>query len=279
MQFGTEKNKRKETVKRFKKTIRAFSKTNTRAFPWRELNRNPYHVLVSEVMLQQTQTARVIEKFRNFLKVFPTVAALAGASDKAVLGMWSGLGYNRRALFLKRAAHQIITLYEGVVPTKIETLKTLPGIGPYTAVAIAAFAYNQPCIFIETNIRTVFIHHFFPKARTKISDDVLLPFIAETLDTKNPRAWYEALMDYGAYLKQQGNTLHRKSKSYAKQSTFKGSVREVRGSILRQLITNAQTRIQLAKTTRFSNERIEAALASLVKEKMIQKKGNQYFIP
>lgn len=256
--------------------------------PWRKTT-DPYKIAVSEVMLQQTQVGRVIEKYKEFLKAFPTARSLANAPLQQVLLLWSGLGYNRRARFLQKMAQTVTLEYVGVFPKDFDTLLKLPGIGQYTAGAISAFAYNKPVPIIETNIRTVYLHHFFfaaPKSLKKtkaggelvddtISDKELLPLITETLDHKNPREWYWALMDYGSYLKSTGVRIHRNSKQYVKQSTFKGSLREVRGGVLRILTKQSVTGMQLQKTLSFEKERIDQAVMSLMQEGVISRKGNK----
>lgn len=213
--------------------IYSYYRSHKRLFPWRDTE-NTYHVYLSEVMLQQTQTGRVREKFAEFLSVLPTWQALATAPLSAVLSLWQGLGYNRRAKFLHESAQRIVRDHEGTVPSDIETLESLPGIGPATARSIAAFAYNKPVVFIETNIRTVFIHEFFPGER-EVSDADLLPFIEATLDRDNPRQWYYALMDYGVMLKQTLPNPSRRSKHHVVQSRFEGSDRQIRGACIRAL--------------------------------------------
>ncbi len=172
-------------------------------------------------MLQQTQVERVIPKYKAFLKAFPTPQKLAKAPLLRVLKLWSGLGYNRRAKYLWEAAKQWGA-----------PIETLPGVGPYTASAVHVFAFNKPEILIETNVRTVFIHHLFPKSK-KVTDRRLVPFITHTLDTKNPREWYSALMDYGSHLKSTHPNPSRRSKHHTTQKPFKGSDREIRGVILK----------------------------------------------
>ncbi len=222
-------------LSRFQKIVWDFYKSHGRHdLSWRETT-DPYRILVSELMLQQTQVARVIPKYQAFLKLFPTVKKLAGASQADVVVAWQGLGYNRRAKFLHKAAHVVMEQYKGVFPISEVGLRTLPGVGSYTAAAIATFAYNIPTVFIETNIRRVFIHHFF-KVQQNVSDSQLLPYIQKSLDTKNPRAWYWALMDYGASLpKIVKRNPNRHSRHYVKQSVFVGSLRQARGAILRTL--------------------------------------------
>ena len=162
-----------QQIKRFKEVVWSYYKTSARAnLPWRK-KINPYRIWVSEVMLQQTQVDRVIVFFDTWMKSFPTVKNLANASQIDILKQWKGLGYNSRALRMKQAAQTIIDSYKGIFPKNIEELQTLPGIGPYTAGAISAFAYNQPIAIIETNIRRVFIHHFFQDYTDVHDEDIL----------------------------------------------------------------------------------------------------------
>ncbi len=225
----------------FKKIVWAHYKKHGRHdLPWR-LTKNPYRILVSEIMLQQTQVERVIPFYKNFLKQFPTVQALAVAPLAEVLKAWQGLGYNRRAKMLHAAAKEVVAKHKGKFPPIYSELVELPGIGPYTAGAVAAFAYNHDVIFIETNIRTAITHHFFNERNTTIYGSVSDAQIHEILEKLLPkgksREWYSALMDYGAYLKKSGVKLNAKSKHYTKQSKFTGSLREARGAILRALAT------------------------------------------
>ncbi len=221
-------------IAHFITTIYDFYALNKRPFPWRDVE-NSYYVLVSEIMLQQTQTYRVIDKFNQFISLFPTVEALASAPLSLVLGAWQGLGYNRRAKFLQQAAQRIVAQHHGRVPNDPQELEALPGIGPATAASIAAFAYNTPTVFIETNIRAVYIHFFFPD-QEKVHDRDLMPLISASLDYKNPRQWYYALMDYGVMLKKLHKNPSRKSMHHTTQSRFEGSVRQIRGAILRALV-------------------------------------------
>lgn len=218
----------------FIKTVKDFYSLNNRPMPWRQTT-DPYFILVSEVMLQQTQVDRVIPKFENFISHFPTVMDLAKAEFRDVLAQWAGLGYNRRALWLHQGAKQIVEKYDGKYPKTIEELISLKGVGHNTAAAICAYAYNKPVVFIETNIRAVFIHHFFP-GRTDVSDAELYPLVQCHVDNKNPREWYWALMDYGVHIKKLHRNPARKSKHHTKQSKFEGSNRQLRGNILKLLL-------------------------------------------
>jgi A/G-specific adenine glycosylase len=260
----------------FKKTVLDYYHAHGRhTLPWRK-TRNPYNILVSEIMLQQTQVSRVIEKYQEFIHLFPNVHTLARASLKHVLSVWNGLGYPRRALYLHQTAKKIIQEYDGMFPKNKEALQSLPGIGPYTAAAVAIFAYNQPHVCIETNIRTVFIHAFFPD-KEHVSDTELMKYVAQTLGG-DPRSWYWALMDYGSYLKKEGVKVHRKSNMYVKQSRFKGSDREIRGKILRILLKESCTSTKLATILGEQKERINAILQALLSEKLITQKRNIFYI-
>ena len=179
----------------FQAKIWNFYHQNNRPFDWRE-EITPYKIVVSEVMLQQTQTSRVIDKFTNWMKVFPSWKDLAQASEISVLQAWQGLGYNRRGLALHKIANIVINEHNGVLPNCPATLETFPQIGPNTAASICAFAFNNPVTFIETNIRTVYTHEFFPD-QSDIHDRDLLHLIEKTVDQNNAREWYYALMDYG----------------------------------------------------------------------------------
>ena len=216
--------------------INTYYAINKRHFPWRDVE-NPYYVFVSEVMLQQTQTHRVIDKFAQFIEAFPTVYDLAAAPLGAVLFVWQGLGYNRRGKFLHQAACIIVARHNGIIPDDPRLLVELPGIGSAPAASIAAFAYNKPTVFIETNIRAVYIHSFFPN-QEKVADSELIPLIAQSVDQLNPRQWYYALMDYGVMLKKTHQNPSRKSKHHTTQSPFEGSIRQVRGAVLRVMLAN-----------------------------------------
>lgn len=245
--------------------------------PWRQPEADgsfdAYKIMVSEVMLQQTQVFRVIPKFTDFIRLFPTIDSLAKAELGAVLRTWSGLGYNRRAKFLHQAARQIRQDYMGNVPQDPEELVRLPGIGPNTAAAIVVYSFNQPMIFIETNIRTVFIHHFFP-GRTAVTDKAILEIVQTTLDHDNPRTWYWSLMDYGTYLKQTVGNLNKASKSYAKQSTFHGSRRQIRGRIIRVLGERTQSQTALAKL--IDDDRFPDILQELLSEGLVHKERTRF---
>ncbi len=243
-----------------------------RDMPWRQTD-DPYKIMVSELMLQQTQVDRVVPKYQDFISRYPDVFALATAPLGDVIGLWNGLGYNRRAKFLHDAAAKIVTDYDGQVPSTLQELTSLPGIGPNTAGAILAYAFNQPASFIETNIRTVYFQYFFADSHL-VTDDELRRVVYETADRENSRQWFWSLMDFGSYLKKQGAAQLSKSAHYKKQSPFKGSVREVRGQILRLLTQSDMSERELRQTVN-ADERFTGALQALIKEGMINVSGGK----
>jgi A/G-specific adenine glycosylase len=256
-------------VKAFRKQILTYyKKAGRHSLPWRH-TRDPYEILVSEVMLQQTQVSRVLSKYPQFLSLFPTAEALAKAPVAEVLKAWQGLGYNRRALNLKKAAEVVVKDFAGTFPKTIAELESLPGIGQSTRGAIMAFAFGIPTVFIETNIRSIYLHHFF-KGKTKIHDKKLLPLIEKTLDTKNPRDWYYALMDYGVHLKQTLPNPSRHSKHHSKQTAFKGSNREVRSLILSSVLKGTSSRKEIIKRIGKTTHDVEKNIKALISEGFIE---------
>ena len=261
-------------VERFRGTIYRHYQAHKREMPWRQ-TRDPYHILVSEIMLQQTQVERVLGKYDQFLSQFPNFPALDRAPWPEVLAVWQGLGYNRRALALKRLAQVVMAQWGGLLPDNEEDLRALPGIGPATAGAILAFAFEQPVAFIETNIRRVFLHFFFSN-QNGIKDREILPLVQETLDRERVREWYYALMDYGADLKRLGPNPNRRSAHYARQSPFNGSNREVRSLILKTLLTApADSLEKLARNIGKPKTRTRTALEQLLAEGFVVREGKQ----
>ncbi len=261
----------------FRKTVKAFYRRHGRDLPWRHTD-DPYRILLSEIMLQQTQVSRVMGKYEAFLERFPDIASLAGAPLQDIMEAWQGLGYNRRALSLKKLAEKVVQDFGGTIPEREEDLKRLPGIGSATAAAICAFAWNQPVVFLETNIRAVYIHHFFDGS-SRVGDEELLPLVALTLDRKNPRRWYNALMDYGVFLKKRHANPARGSERYRKQAPFEGSDRQIRGAILRILVERPGiSEEELAAELPFEAERIGKNVDGLVREGMVTKKGSSLFV-
>lgn len=246
----------------------AFYSRYERSLPWREIgDEDPYRaykILVSELMLQQTQVERVIPKYELFVKLFPSTESLAEATLGEVLGVWIGLGYNRRAKYLLEAA----ALLRGrEFPRTVEELVKLKGVSRNTASAILTYAFNQKHIFVETNIRTVIIATFFSQSGS-VEDKQIESKLEELLDaySGNYCEFYWAIMDYGTYLKKQGNKAHQKSKLYKKQSSFPGSVRQLRGELLRRAAYGqslAQLRDEVPDT------RLDDVLARLVQEELV----------
>jgi A/G-specific adenine glycosylase len=242
--------------------------------PWRETF-DPYHILVSEIMLQQTQVERVALKYGPFITAFPDVAALAQAPFREVMAQWQGLGYNRRALALQRLAQRLVAEFQGRLPASVPLLRTLPGIGAATAGALAAFAFNQPVVFIETNIRRVFLHCFFAD-QTGISDREILPLVEQTLDRTRPRPWYYALMDYGSMLKRTTPNPNRRSVHYQRQSPFVDSDRQIRGLILKALLTAPTlTPAAMVQAVGKSPDRTLALIDTLIKEGFLEQAGHR----
>jgi len=243
--------------------------------PWRK-QITPYRVVVSEIMLQQTQVDRVIPLFNAWMKQFPSWRALADAPQSKVLRVWKGLGYNSRALRLQKLAQLITKEYKGKLPKTYDQLVTLPGIGPYTAGAVCAFAYNEYIPIIETNIRRIFIHYFFKDAH-EVTDTEILSVIDDIGIIENPREWYAALMDYGSTLpKIVRHNPNTKSRHYTKQSTFKGSDRQLRGQIL-ALLLEKQT---VAKDVLFkqlgrATKRYQTIIDHMEKEGFVQQTKNR----
>jgi A/G-specific adenine glycosylase len=266
-----------KTVRLFRAVVYKFYEGHGRELPWRR-TKKPYHILVSEMMLQQTQVGRVMDKYPLFLKRFPDFNRLAQSSLRSVLRTWQGLGYNRRAAHLRKAAQLVASQWHGRLPRDAEKLVTLPGVGRATAGAILAYAFNQPVVFIETNIRTVFLHFFFKNKRA-VADAAILPLIEKTMDKKKSRVWYYALMDFGAMLKKQYGNPNWRSAHHTRQSRFHGSDRQIRGMILRSLVRQRRVSlVELARGISVSEDRLRSILARLEKEQLISRKDRFYSI-
>jgi A/G-specific adenine glycosylase len=264
----------------FKDIVWDFYAQHPRQLPWRQVNDDgtldPYCVLVSEMMLQQTQVQRVIPKYSTFLQSFPDISSLATAPLGDVLQAWSGLGYNRRAKYLWQSARTLASEPRQGFPNSIEELVKLPGIGPNTAAAILTYSYNRPHIFIETNIRTIYIYHFFPEEE-RVSDAALLQLVASTVDEENPREWYWALMDYGSWLKKTVGNYAQYSKQYVKQSRFEGSDRQIRGKILKMLGQRSYQKSEMFEA--LQDTRSERIINALIFEGLVKSNGSQINLP
>lgn len=286
MQKPSKELKRTKKEQTFIDTVMAYYRTYGRhTLPWRTLHADrrgyvdAYRILVSEVMLQQTQVPRVQLKYTEFVHTFPTVCDLATAPLSAVLRVWQGLGYNRRAKMLHQCAQTIVNEHGGVFPCTYTELCDLPGIGPYTAGAVMAFAYNEPIPLIETNVRTVYLHHFFAD-REEVSDRDILALVARTLDHDDPRSWYAAIMDYGTYLKKEYGNLNQRSKHYTRQTAFKGSDRQIRGAILRAAAAKPfSLRVLPAELRDHDTEKLLTLLDALCAEGLLEKRRTRYQLP
>lgn len=266
-------------IAQFRRLVWGYWRAHGRhSLPWRRSHR-PYPVLVSEIMLQQTQVDRVIPYYRAWLKKFPTVRALANAPLSEVLIAWQGLGYNRRAKMLHEAAKLVVEKHAGKIPLNVQQLEALPGIGHYTARAVAAFAGNQDAVFLETNLRTAIIHHFYTD-RTSVTDAEILDVLEQALPRGRSRDWYAALMDYGAHLKRSGIRTNARAAGHAPQKAFSGSAREARGAIVRALSMGKKTHAQLTALLGESRkEQITEQLMRLVAEGIISKHRTTYTLP
>jgi A/G-specific adenine glycosylase len=230
-----------DALSAFRARVLAHGHKLYRDLPWRR-TRDPYAIWISEVMLQQTQVSRVDGRWQRWLERFPSVDALAAAQTADVLDEWQGMGYNRRALALLRAAQQVSEA-GGAMPCEVADLVALPGIGPATAAGIRAFAFDLPGVYLETNVRTVFLHELYPDA-VQVPDRELIPLVEATcpVDASNPaddpRSWYYALLDYGAHLKRTVPNPSRRSRTHVRQSRFEGSHRQKRAMVVRSLLAH-----------------------------------------
>ena len=267
-----------------------------RAYAWRRGRPSAYRTLVSELMLQQTQAARVEPLFRSFLRRFPTVASLARASRADVLRAWAGLGYNRRAVHLHAAAQAVVRDHRGRVPTDVEALRSLPGVGPYTAAAVASIAGGAPVAALDVNVRRIVERAGFgDEAVPRSSVDAAA---ARWVDRDDPGSWNQALMDLGrehcrAMPRCEGCPLiracrwHRERSPGApvdrrskRQGRFAGSMRQVRGRLVDVLRTRSSAGpAALARATGFDAGRVGEALDGLVRDGVVERSGRSYRLP
>ncbi len=251
-----------------------------RDMPWRD-QPTLYYVLVSELMLQQTQVSRVLVKFAEFTKAFPDVESLARADLADVLRSWQGLGYNRRAKFLHQAA-QLIAAKPAAFAAGQQTellerqLATLPGVGPGTRGALLNYVYEIPTAYVETNIRTVYFHHWYAD-RQDVTDRELLEIVDRTMDRTQPREWFWALMDYGTELKRTHGARLSQSKHYKKQSPLEGSVRQVRGQLIARL-TAGSLRCDELENEYAADERLAPAVSGLIRDGLITRRAGRLYL-
>lgn len=275
------------TIARFQKTILDWYKENRRDMPWRN-TKDTYKILVSEIMLQQTQIPRVLPKYQEFLQAFPIPEALAKTPDSKLMKIWAGLGYWRRAKYLKETAKTIAKEYQGKFPKDPQILETLPGIGPYTARAVACFAFNHSEAFIDTNIRRVYLSFFFER-KNSVPDKEILKIAQKAVDTLpkgiSPREWHYALFDYGAVVLKNNRAINKRSRHYAKQSKFQGSFRSFRTKAVRFILASPENKVThkeldtfLKKELKSSNYTPQEIIAALLKDNLIKKSKTYYFL-
>ena len=255
-------------VLQLQQKVLEFFADHGRDLPFRRTT-NPYRITVSEFMLHQTQVERVVPKYQAWIKRWPSWRALAKASRRDILSAWSGLGYNRRAIYLQDCARKISAQFRGRLPQDASTLEKLPGIGPYTARAILIFAFNQPLAAIDTNIRRVLLHEFVWPTKTSAGD--LMRLAERVLYIDDPRIWHYALMDYSrlALPKQMAAI-----PPLTRQSRFAGSIRQIRGEIIRQLTSKRSVRQStIARMLDRTPEDVSKAVESLQSEGLISVTG------
>lgn len=278
--------------------ILAWYRRNGRALPWRQTH-DPYHILVSEVMLQQTQVDRVIPKYHAFLTQFPTVMALASAPRAAVITAWAGLGYNRRALYLQKAAQKVLRDRDGIFPETIEELRELPGVGDYTARAILSFGFQKPVAMMDTNHRRFYQRVFFG-LNTK-SDQALLAAAEQIFPKGRSYDWNQALMDFGSLICATRKPLCEECpvknwcKSYPMRPRVIGKNKKIKTRAVRFLDTDRYIRGRIIDALRNSStlskkkihvlfpdktcERIDAVLGGLERDELLVKKREIYTLP
>ena len=259
-------------IEHFQKKIFTFYKKNKRVLPWRNTN-NPYKILISEYMLQQTQVNRVIDYYSRWIDQWPTIDDLSRASFYDVVSSWIGLGYNRRAKYLHDTIKKIVYDFDSDVLKAMKSYDKLPGIGRYTSQAVRIFAGNENIPTVDTNIRRIFIHEF--NLNESISEKDLYDIAQQCLPKGKSRIWHNALMDYGSLVLTSNNT---GIKPKTKQSTFHGSNRQIRGQILRILLNNKKTFEELKVELHIEEERLYDILEKLIRDKIIQYKKDYYYV-
>jgi A/G-specific adenine glycosylase len=264
-------------IREFQKAVLAYYRAHGRDLAWRHTT-DPYRILVSEIMLQQTRVERVAVKYPLFTGRFPDFSSLASAPLPDVLLAWQGMGYNRRAISLQKCARRVVDEYNGTLPHNPDILETFPGIGRATAASIGAFAFNLPVVFIETNIRRVFIHYFFGDSGT-VSDAEIIPHAKKALWQKDPRTWYNALMDLGTDLMMNVENPNRRSRQYTKQAPFGGSDRKIRGAVIRLLLADGELDEEtIIRKLAENRDRVVRILEDLGNEGFLLRSGSGYSI-
>jgi A/G-specific adenine glycosylase len=263
----------KKDIQRFQQKILEFYQKNKRDLPWRKTT-DPYHILVSEFMLQQTQVSRVVEYYNKWMESWPTVNNLASEEYKNVLQSWMGLGYNRRAMYLHNTAKIIVKDFDSDVLNAVNHYENLPGIGLYTSKAIQIFAANADIATVDTNIRRILISEF--DLNENISENDLFSLAQLCLPHGKSRDWHNALMDYGAmYLTSRKSGIKPKTQ----QSRFKGSDRQIRGQILRLLLKEDHSFYELHHQIQVNDTRLTGILDKMIHEKTISKTNEKFHVP
>ena len=310
------------TIEKFQETILSWYAKNRRDLPWRH-TKDPYKILVSEIMLQQTQVSRVLAKYKEFLKAFPTLETLSKAPDKKLLKVWQGLGYWRRAKYLKETAKILVGAqktnfgnrgvrarrsppwaggggkrFPKIRFSEPRELEELPGIGHYTARAVACFAFGSCEAFLDTNIRRIYLHFFF-QGRTDVPDSEILK-IAQKATTNlrickkskyrgiTPREWHYALFDYGAIVLKD-KAINKRSRHYAKQSKFEGSFRSFRTQAVKFLLSASRNKTTHNALEKYIQELLNqktssysysyaSIIDSLLKDGLLKKSPTHYFL-
>jgi A/G-specific adenine glycosylase len=259
-------------VTQFQNKILQYYKKNGRDLPWRNTT-DAYNILISELMLQQTQVSRVIDYYTTWLKTWPTIQHLAQANFKDVLQAWMGLGYNTRGINLHKASKIIVQHYNADVIAAMDEYKKIPGVGKYTSQAVKIFSTNADIVTVDTNIRRIFIHEF--DLSQDISDSELWSIAQHCLPKGKSRQWHNALMDYGAmYLTSKKTGISPKTK----QSTFEGSDRQIRAQILRDLLNTPLTIHDLTQHYDHTTDRLLKILEKMKKQGIIKKEKEKYLL-
>lgn len=263
----------KNQIKKIQQEIFQFYKQHKRDLPWRKTT-DPYKILVSEFMLQQTQVSRVVDYYTQWMKKWPTIQKLANEEYKNVLRAWIGLGYNRRAMYLHNTAKIIMEKFSGDIVTAVKHYEDLPGIGQYTSKAIQIFSTNANIATVDTNIRRIFINEF--NLEESISEKDLFQLAERCLPLGKSRDWHNALMDYGAIRLTSKKT---GIKPKTQQSQFDGSDRQIRGKILRALLEEDQSMYQLQQKLQVNKKRLLNILTKMIKEKTISQTNEHFHVP
>lgn len=253
-----------DEIKAFRRKILRFYRTHGRQLPWRTTT-DPYRITIAEIMLQQTQVERVIPKYEAWIAQWPDWSSLSRASTEQLLRVWSGLGYNRRALFLGKLANALVHQFKGQLPHDPALLETLPGIGPYTSRAILIFAFNRPLATVDTNIRRVLIHQFGLSPSTSL--ETIRLFAERLVPKRLSRDWHNGLMDYSrlALPKQLAGV-----PPLSRQTRFEGSARQVRGEIIRMLLKGGTVTFRrICRATGRDLPTVERIAAGMAKDGLI----------